>query len=275
MKKPFLYLALCMFLSCVTSQKEIKNTNAPTVIVGTIHVPTAKINADSIYTILNRFKPDIILVEAEATIFEKENTFKSSFDGIDSNEFQGIIKYQKENPAVEIKPAELENRNKIREQLGIYAEAGFVFSEVDRIREEGKLSDAEKAISTEFDNYWDSATHVSKQDLKSINATKSDSIISHLMQFQYHKVGTIINQHSEFTHKKIKGSNGDSLSYKDYYTKWAHFEGKIRNEGIAKNVLKYRKQHPGKKILLLVGFKHRSLIKHYLEKQLQLQEYYD
>lgn len=77
MKKPLLYLALCMFLSCVTSQKGTKNTNAPTVIVGTIHVPTAKINADSIYTILNRFKPDIILVEAEATIFEKENTFKT------------------------------------------------------------------------------------------------------------------------------------------------------------------------------------------------------
>jgi len=275
MREILFYIAIGLCLSCATVQKTDKTSTPPTVIVGTIHVPTGKINADSIYNILYNFRPDIILVEAESNIFEKENTFKNNFDGMESNEFQGILKYQKENPAVAIKPAELANRNKIREQLGIYSEAGFVFSEVDQLKEKGRLSNDEKHISADFDKYWDLASNIGRQTLSRINTKNSDVVIDSLMQFQYHIIGKIVNRHKEFDDKKIKGSNGDSISYKNYYNKWANFEGKIRNEGIANNVLKYRKQYPNKKILLFVGYKHRFFIRHYLEKQIKLQEYYE
>ena len=66
--------------------------------MGTIHSGAENINTNSVYKILSDFKPDIILLEAESNIFEKENVLKSDFDGINSNEFQATLKYQKENP---------------------------------------------------------------------------------------------------------------------------------------------------------------------------------
>ncbi|MDQ8748298.1 hypothetical protein ATE49_10800 [Elizabethkingia miricola] len=269
MKYLSLILSSIFVISCSTSINPYKDSRV--IILGTIHYGAENINAKSVYTILSDFKPDIILLEAESSIFEKENVLKTDFDGINNNEFQATLKYQKENPGVQIKPAELEGRNNYRKELGIYSEAGFVFNKLEELDKKGeiKLSDQEKKNLSKLNSYWDAVESIAKQDLKTVNSKQSDAIVDSLMKYQYNRTRDIVNNHNEFTKFRLLSSKNkkDTITYKEYFNNWSNFEGNIRNEGIAKNVIKYYKENPGKKIILLTGFKHRFFIKKYLENQ--------
>ncbi|MDV3970722.1 hypothetical protein CMT55_11520 [Elizabethkingia anophelis] len=259
MKKVVFIFSLIFFTACTTIQNQYKKSQL--IILGTIHSDAENINTKSVYTILSDFKPDIILLEAESNIFEKENVLKSDFDGINSNEFQATLKYQKDNPGVQIKPAELEGKNNYRKELGIYSEAGFVFNKIEELDKKGelKLSDQEKKHLLRFDSYWEAVDNIAKQDLKTVNSKQSDAIVDSLMQYQYIRTRAMVNNHNEFTKFRLLSSKSktDTITYKEYFNNWAHFEGSLRNEGIAKNVIRYYKENPGKKIILLTGFKHR------------------
>jgi len=258
---------ILLLVSC-TAYKRSSNESS-IVILGTIHSDAEKINSDSIYSVLSRFKPDIILLEVEQQVFEKANTLKKDFDGRDSNEIQAVLTYQQQHPHVEIKPAELEGRNSYRKYLGIYSEAGFVFKKIDELQNQGKLSRQEHADYSLLDKYWIVTEEIARQDLKTINSVQSDRIVDSLMFYQYIKTKEIVNNHDEFKNYKLISSRekGDTITFREYYNKWADFEGSFRNDAIAKNVLRYYKEHPTKKIILLTGFKHRFYVKKYLARQ--------
>lgn len=272
-----LLLSFCalLFVSCAVFKGN--NNKAKVVILGTIHSDAKKINSDSIYNVLSGFKPDIILLELERSVFEKENTLKKDFDGRNSNEIQAVLAYQQQRPNVQIKPAELEGRNGYRKKLGVYSEAGFVFKKIDELQSQGKLSKQEHADYSQFDRYWIMTEDIAKQDLKTINSIQSDKIVDSLMFYQYVKTKEIVNNHNEFNNYKLVSSRekADTITFREYYNNWADFEGSFRNEAIAKNVLKYQKENPTKKIILLTGFKHRFFVKKYLAKHgLNTSEYY-
>ncbi len=264
-----------LFVSCATFKS---NSNKPSVVIlGTIHSGANKINSDSIYKVLSDFEPDIILLELERNVFEKENILKKDFDGRSSNEIQAVLAYQQQHPNVAIKPAELEGRNIYRKNLGIYSEAGFVFKKIDELQSLGKLSQQEQSDYSLLDKYWMMTEDIARQDLKTINSMQSDRIVDSLMFYQYNKTKEIINNHDEFNNYKLVSSRAqtDTITFREYYNNWADFEGSFRNEAIAKNVLKYHKENPAKKIILLTGFKHRFYVKKYLAKQgLSTLEYY-
>lgn len=100
-----------------------------------------------------------------------------------------------------------------------------------------------------FDSYWEAVDNIAKQDLKTVNSKQSDAIVDSLMQYQYIRTRAIVNNHNEFTKFRLLSSKSktDTITYKEYFNNWAHFEGNLRNEGIAKNVIRYYKENPGKK----------------------------
>lgn len=266
---------ILLFVSCATIKTNLNKSNVA--ILGTIHSGAEKVNSDSIYRILLGFKPDIILLELESNVFEKENTLKKDFDGRNSNEIQAVLTYQQEHPNVQLKPAELEGKNSYRNNLGIYSEAGFVFKKIDELQSDGKLSKQEHSDYLMLDKYWNMTEDVARQDLKTINSTESDNIVDSLMFYQYIKTKEIVNNHEEFRKYKLISSRAqkDTVTFQEYYNNWADFEGSFRNEAIAKNVFKCYKENPTKKIILLTGFKHRFYVKKYLAKQgLKTIEYY-
>ena len=275
MNKLLLSFCALLFVSCAVFKRD--HNQPQVVILGTIHSGAKKVNSDSIYKVLAGFKPDIILLELERSVFEKENTLKKDFDGRNSNEIQAVLAYQQQYPNIQIKPAELEGRNDYRKSLGIYSEADFVFEKIDELKSQGKLSKQEHADYSMFDQYWNMTEDIAKQDLKTINSIPSDKVVDSLMFYQYVKTKAIVNGHDEFKSYKLLSSRAktDTITFREYYNKWADFEGSFRNEAIAKNVLKYQKENPTKKIMLLTGFKHRFFVKKYLAEQgLNTSEYY-
>jgi hypothetical protein len=253
-----------MLLSCSVSKNRTEKSNL--LILGTLHSGGKKINSNSIYEVLVNFKPDIILLEVESDLFERENILKSSFDGSDNNEFLAVLRYQKDHPNVQLKPAELENKNVFRKNLGIYSEAGFVFNKIQELDSLNKLNDKEKSILLKLNRYDNLVNKIANEDLRVMNSQYSDNTVDSLMHYQYHEIKKIVNNHSDFEKYRLISSKKDTISFKDYFNNWADFEGILRNEGIANNVIKYHQSNPTKRIILLTGFKHRFFVRKYLLK---------
>lgn len=243
---------LILLVSCNDSNQKTELT-----IIGTLHFPTKNINADSIYNELVKINPDFILMEADSSVFNNDFSFKKTFD---ENEYNAVIKYKKEKPNINIRPIEFQGRNSYRKKIGIYSEAGVVFKKMNTLNNSKLFTDTEQKIWNNFEYYWTLSDSINKNNLKSLNEKSTDEIIDSLMLYQYIKLKQITENKDEFENAGIIGSNKDTLSLKDYYSKWSEFEGNLRNNTLYENILEIIKDNPNNRIVVLVGYKHRFYI---------------
>jgi hypothetical protein len=258
---------MCLaFISCINkSQSEVS-------ILGSVHFSTDSLNADSIYQVLLGFKPDIILTEIDEDKMYQDFTYKNLYN---ENEIISIIRYKINHPNVLIRPIEIFKRNEKRKEIGIFSEASEVFQNLNRLDNKGLFTTKEQLIWNRFADYWDIADEIGRSSLSVINSTDSDIVIDSLMNYQYLKLGEIINNNPIFEDRLIKDSHGDPISLKKYYELWADFEMR-RNLAISENALSYIRDNPEKRIIISLGFKHRFYLKKFLgENGIKVTEFYE
>lgn len=253
-----------IIISCNQQSKKNK-----LLILGTVHFPTRGINSDSIYTILEKYNPDIILMEAESSVFNEDYTFRKMYD---QNEFNSVKKYLAHHPNVQIRPIEFEGRNEYRKKIGIFSEADPVYRKMDELYQSKKLSDNESKMWYDFTKSWKKIDSLSNSNLNAINNSTSDKIVENTSHYQYIKLKKIIDTRSEFTNTNIIDSKNDSISLKDYFAKWSYFENDLRNKTMAENIGNIVQKNSNKKIIVLTGFKHRYSILKSLKANDQLKD---
>jgi len=259
-------------VSCFTI-KGTQNKNQKICVLGSVHVASCSINPDSIYAALVLFKPDIILIEADTSVFNLDYTFKKVYD---ENEPLGILKYKSKHPHVLIRPIELEGRNIRRKEIGIFSEAGPVFGRIAALYKSGVLSDDEQRIWNTFLTNFNKTKEVSKLNLHNINNKTIDTLVDHLMVYQYERIKIIVDNNVDFENSKTKNALGDSISLREYYGRWSNFEHVIRNEGMYQNIKTQVHKYPGKRIIVVTGFKHRSFfLKKLRADNFDVVEYYE
>ena len=86
-----LTIIFCLNSLLFNAQINNKKQKTELIIIGTTHFPTKQINKDTIYSILESLKPDIILMESDMTNFNSDFTFKNTYD---ENEWNAIVKYR-------------------------------------------------------------------------------------------------------------------------------------------------------------------------------------
>ena len=102
MKKSLIF---CLFILCslcrVQGQTEV-------CLVGTKHNPCTYFNSDSVYAILLRVQPDVVLMELDSTFFDKNFRFdlEKYPDLLSTNENIGAHRYQQER-GVDLRPFEI------------------------------------------------------------------------------------------------------------------------------------------------------------------------
>ena len=113
--KPILLLLLFSWSFVAFSQKMgIKKTQL--YVIGTVHFPTEKITADTIFNVLLKIMPEVILMEAGSQNFNNDYSFKKTYH---ENEWNACIKYKTYFPKADFRPYDIEQRNNKRKQLGI------------------------------------------------------------------------------------------------------------------------------------------------------------
>ena len=100
-----------------------------------------------------------------------------------------------------------------------------------------------------------------------INGKKVNKIVDSLNYYKYVKLKEISDKYPEFSLNKMIDSKNDTVSVKHNFDLYVDFEMNKRNNALANNSLEIIKNNPNKKIIILVGFAHKSYIQRFLNEK--------
>jgi len=263
-------LAITTLFSCQTEN------STEIIVIGTQHKAVPNFNSETLFKILESVAPDFILHERDSAAFNSEFKF---IKAPTENEGLASSKYIKKYPATQLRPHEFENRNAHRIQKGMRPTDGLTLRLVDSLYTAGLLTPAEAAIFKAYNDALEPLKIIATKNPKAWNNPSADRLCENRQFQQYQMIPKITNTRMEFANRFLTKPNGDKISYRDGYQLWADFWD-LRNQTMAKNILKIAKQNKGKRIVVLCGFMHRYYIlkelkKHTNGKAIILKEYYE
>lgn len=246
MKRYFeLFFIVLLFCTCTSTKTEI-------VLLGTVHRPIQNFTPDSLYNILLKIKPDLILFEVDSSFFDKEFNFKKTWD---SNENIATVKYMK-NFKVDVRPYEFTGRNEYRIKIGSRPTDSKALQLLDSLYDSNVLNALDKRTYNDYLKINDSLNSFAYLGAKAFNNSKTDKIAQTRQLFQYKKLLEIMQEYPVFENTYYVRSGGDSISYIEGYKKAAEFWD-LRNYTMSQNILSFVKEYDGEKIIVLNGYFHR------------------
>jgi hypothetical protein len=250
-----LTITFCLNSLLFNAQINNKKQKTELIIIGTTHFPTKQINKDTIYSILESLKPDIILMESDMTNFNSDFTFKNTYD---ENEWNAIVKYRTNFKNTLIRPVEFEGRNNYRKENGIQ-NPDLVINEINVLDSLNILTEKHKKIWYRFVELSNSLNELDNSSLKEINSISTGNLVEERQFYQYQKLKEIVDENHEFAKLKIETAKKDSISLRELFKRYSYFE-ELRNRTIINNILKWENKYPNKKIVVLIGFYHKYFL---------------
>lgn len=140
MKKILLLMFIgLLFYSCTSKKTEL-------VLLGTVHQPIENFTPDSLYNILVKIQPDLILFEVDSSFFTEEFEFNTTWE---SNENIAVVKYMK-NFEVDVRPYEFTGRNEYRIKIGSRPTDGKAIEMLDSLYKGNQLDSLNQKVYLKF-----------------------------------------------------------------------------------------------------------------------------
>lgn len=220
-------------------------------ILGTSHVETVKVKSEDYVKAFEKFKPDIILYEAD-TILNIRNSLKGLEGTI---EFKSIHDYLKTNPKTLILPFDWNGKQDFRVKNNYWVRIDSinkVFNSYFSTGQADKLSTTTFEVYSDFNN---AVSEIHNENLETLNKPYVRKLVELKSKWEYYKILDMANANE--TLKKLVPS---LQMAKDYWD--------IRNKEMTKNILNIVKQYPNKRILVQTGNFH----KYYLYNELETKQ---
>ncbi|WP_186757962.1 hypothetical protein [Echinicola salinicaeni] len=234
-----------LFYNCSNKKTEL-------VLLGTVHETVHNFNADSLYNILTKIKPDLILFEVDSSFFTQEFEFKKTWD---SNENIATVRYMN-NFEVDVRPYEFTGRNEYRIKIGSRPTDSKAYEMLDSLYRNNQLDEPNKNIYQTFQAVNDSLNALAYLGVRAFNNPKTDQIAQKRQEYQYKQLLSIMAKYPIFSNTDYFKDDGDSISYFEGYKRASEFWD-LRNHTMSKNILHFIKTQDYKKIVVLNGFFHR------------------
>lgn len=259
MKK--LFLGLLILLSCFYNAQNSGKTEI--YILGTVHEPSSPIlNPQSLFEILEKIKPDVILQELDT---EQMKDFKKESMSKGSNEVSAAILYLNKYPKIVNLPFEFEGRNQYRKDHGMVPTDNLTIKLMDSLYQKKALNPTNMVIFEKYMEANNALKDFSKTDIKTLNSLSFETVNRYRQFVQHHEIPKISNSEDIFAHQFVTKPNGEKISYRDGYQLWCNFWD-MRNNTMALNIIKQANQYKGKKIVILTGVQHKYYLKELLDK---------
>ena len=242
-----------LFYNCTSKRTEV-------VLIGTVHQPVQNFTPDSLYNILVKIKPDLILFEVDSSFFTKDFKFKKTWE---SNENIATVKYMN-NFDLDVRPYEFTGRNEYRIKIGSRPTDSKASELLDSLYRNNKLDSLNKSIYQNFLKTNDTLNSFAYLGARAFNRPETDKIAKIRQEYQYKHLLRIMGEHPIFFETYYIKSDGDSISYFEGYKRASEFWD-LRNRTMSKNILHFIREYNYQKIVVLNGYFHRyylnSLIK--------------
>ena len=232
------------------------------IVIGNVHRPMDAYNADTLYKMLERVKPDIILHEMDSSFFTPDFSFKEPSK---ENEQNASQQYKKAHPATLIRPFEYEGRNEYRRKKGIKQAEEPTMDLLDSLYTAKKLTTKQAAVVTEYKRLTTLLNSFGYKRGIEFNNETTDSISKLRQYYQHYKIREVINQRKEFAKRFVITTTNEKVSYAEGYNRFCDFWD-LRNQTMAKNIVTIIRNNPGKKVVVLTGYFHRYYLLEELNK---------
>lgn len=254
MRKCMALIFICSLLcSCANKKTEL-------VLLGTVHQEIENFTADSLYNILVKINPDLILAEVDSSFFTEDFEFVENWE---SNENIATVKYMKKFD-VDVRPYEFTGRNEYRIKIGSRPTDSKALQLLDSLFNDNLLDPSSKKTYQGFLSINDSLNAIAYLGARGFNSAETDSISSIRQHYQYKEILEIMKEYPVFSNTYYVKADGDSISYLEGYQRASDFWD-LRNQTMSKNILHFIKEYEYERIVVLNGFFHRyylnSLIK--------------
>lgn len=257
MKK--LFLTLILLSLCIFSQS-CRKRQTDLILLGTVHQPVENFNSDSLYNILKKIQPDVILFEVDSSFFTPDFKFNKTWE---SNENIATVRYM-DNFKVDVRPYDFTGRNEYRRKMGSRPTDSKTIKLIDSLYEQDLLNGEEMLVYQNFLKITDTLNSFGFLGPHKFNNRITDSIARIRQHYLYKKLLKIVDDNQIFSNTYYKKEDGDSISYKTGYRRASEFWD-LRNRTMAKNILHFTNEYKGKRIVVLNGYFHR----HYLDSLLR------
>ena len=265
---------------CINNNLQ-SDSNTVLCILATVHQVTPNFNHDSIYCILNQFKPDLILTEEDSSLFiyyhkgynqtvEKtlSERIKMSF-GIEneSNEDKAVLKYKFFNSGVNIRPYDIENRNDYYIKTNFFSKEAKAYEKIKSLKEKNIVSKDYQEIWQEYCKVNDSINYLATQTPYILNQDLTNILSIRREVIRNEKI------------IKILKTNKGLMEYVSLFENDIIFYSN-RNKKMAEHIINFISLYPKKRIIVLTGALHKVYLLNEIkpfQKRLKfvIKEYYD
>ena len=214
-------------------------------VIGTVHENTDNFNSDTLLNILNKIKPDVILIESDSSYFTSD--FRLNDDvKYQFLETSAVTEYLKKHSA-ELRPYDISGRDKfLDDKKRLSAESDF-FGDISGLKEKGSLSKEADQIYEKIFSMMNTAGDLSNSAASYINSPEGCSKIDTINYYTYDGLGLLISLTPGLE------------KYRSYWDKECSYKEK-RNNAMLRNILKIADYYESKKIVVLCGFAHRNIL---------------
>lgn len=266
-------LILLIILTLLSCKKE-KMTEI--IVIGTLHNPEPNFNSDILFDIFENVKPDLILLEGDSSFFTTDFRLKKA---LNSNEVIASEKYAEKYPMTKLRPYGFEGRIQHRINIGSRPTDGLTTKLLDSLNKMNLLSASEAKIFNKWQALLEPLKVQASKSPENFNNPTTDSICAERQYYQYKMLTKITNTREEFANRFHTKPNGQKISYRNGYQLANEFWD-LRNQTMAKNIMRMAELNKGKRIVVTNGFMHRYYILKELKKlkkgkRVVLKEFYN
>ncbi len=232
-------------------------------ILGTSHYESDFISRDSLYILLQKLLPSVILYEGNTKIvkriqnktYDRYIRLKKSFKNRPDIERPVVLKYLSKHPTCILKPYDWEDLHEHKRKYDIDKNASLVINKLVNLKSQNTLSSASSAIIDSFLNVNKALLKQESQaTLEQINSNQMSALIKVRQSFIYDKLPSIPEAGSA-----LQDLNDFIPIHMAYWEK--------RNMIMVDNILSQINEHPGEVMVVLNGFYHTYFLQEELEKR--------
>lgn len=237
------FIAIVLLLTC----QFVAVGQTSIYIIGTVHPQSRNFNPDSILTILDKLKPDLILLELDSSCFDKDLNLSTS---VRTNEILGTKKYVSRHPTP-VRPYDIKARSATRGIVKVEGEA------LERIRlMQWELASSQRQTYMDFAKSNEELVTYLRKKPRDINTKYVNDLVERNQVLMYKGLLDIIDSRAELQDLRV--------GYRQCGVYWDW-----RNRKMVENTLLFLKADTlrNKTIALFTGFFHKYYFLHELQSK--------
>jgi hypothetical protein len=243
---------LALLSGCAGSPEEAARPGTTEIVViGTVHQPTEVYDGKVLYSILEELRPGLILTESPPAFYHEDYSlrdFESS--GL---EIPTVRRYA-EKSRTELRPYDIKGRNRFYREQNWFKRSRAFMKEVRRLFREEALSPAGMDSAEEMYAAYELRDAFRDQPPRVINSPACDRVVR------------IKHRVTEAAWRQLAENEEALAGHRDYVKLKREFWHR-RNRRMVANILRWAREFPGNRIVVLTGFEHAYYLRARLEKR--------